>query len=62
MKISEVCTRTGLTDRAIRFYLEKGLLEKTAEYINGRNCREYTEEDVQQLNRISALRRAGFSI
>lgn len=28
MKISEVCTRTGLTDKAIRFYIEKGLLKK----------------------------------
>ena len=62
MKISEVCAKTGLTDRAIRFYIEKGLLEKTAENINGRNCREYTEEDILQLNRISALRKAGFSI
>ena len=62
MKISEVCTRTGLTDRAIRFYIEKGLLKKSAENINGRNCREYDEEDVRQLNRISALRKAGFSI
>lgn len=62
MKISEVCAKTGLTDRAIRFYIEKGLLQKTAENINGRNCREYGDEDIQQLNRISALRKAGFSI
>lgn len=62
MKISEVCTRTGLTDKAIRFYIEKGLLKKTAENINGRNCRDYEEEDVQQLKRIAALRKAGFSI
>lgn len=62
MKISEVCARTGLTDRAIRFYIEKGLLQTPAENINGRNCREYEEEDVRQLNRISALRKIGFSI
>ena len=62
MKIREVCTRTGLTDKAIRFYIEKGLLKKAAENINGRNCRDYEEEDVQQLKRIAALRKAGFSI
>lgn len=62
MKISEVCTRTGLTERTVRFYVEKGLLSKPARYVNGRNLRDYDEEDIRILNNISALRKAGFSI
>lgn len=62
MKISEVCARTGLTDRAVRFYIEKGLLKKSAQHINGRNCRDYDEEDIRILAEISTLRKAGFSI
>lgn len=62
MKISEVCARTGLTDRTVRFYIEKGLLKKSAQHINGRNCRDYDEDDIRILTNISTLRKAGFSI
>lgn len=62
MKISDVCERTGLTDRAIRFYIEKGLLQKEAQNRNGRNCRDYDEEDVRILKDIAILRNNGFSI
>lgn len=62
MKISEVCARTGLTDRAVRFYIEKGLLKKSAQHINGRNCRDYDDEDIRILTNICSLRKAGFSI
>ena len=62
MKIKEVCERTGLTDRTIRFYVEKGLLRVEENRINGRINREYSEEDVELLKDISKLRKAQFSI
>ncbi len=62
MKISDVCAQTGLTDRTIRFYIEKGILSKEAQLINGRRRRDYNEEDVHILKDISVLRDAGFSI
>lgn len=62
MKISEVCTKTELTEKTVRFYVEKGLLKKEAQIVNGRKCRDYNEEDVAILKDISVLRRAGFSI
>ena len=62
MKMKEVCERTGLTERTIRFYVEKGLLSPSCTFQNGREYRDYSPEDIQTLNRIAALRRAGFSI
>ena len=62
MKIKEVCERTGLTDRTIRFYIEKGLLTTDSRLVNGRINRDYSEEDILLLNDISTLRKAGFSI
>ena len=62
MKIKEVCKKTGLTDRAIRFYIEKGLLTTDTLLVNGRINRDYTEDDILLLQDISTLRKAGFSI
>lgn len=62
MKIKDVCTQTGLTERAVRFYIEKGLLQTQSQIINGRVSREYTEIDIDILKDISKLRKAGFSI
>lgn len=62
LKIKEVCEKTGLTDRTIRFYIEKGLLKVDGNYSNGRINREYSEEDVEILKDISKLRKALFSI
>lgn len=62
MKIKEVCKKTGLTDRAIRFYIEKGLLTTDARLVNGRINRDYTKDDILLLQDISTLRKAGFSI
>lgn len=62
MKIKDVCVQTGLTDRAVRFYIEKGLLSPDAQRKGGRQYRDYTHEDVRRLLLISTLRKAGFSI
>lgn len=63
MKIKTVCERTGLSDRAIRLYIENGLLkpEKTENH-TGRRSFDFSEEDIARLDRIAALRAAGFSI
>lgn len=62
MKINKVCELTGLTERTIRFYIEKGLLQTKMESVNGRINRDFTQENVDILIDISKLRKAGFSI
>ena len=62
MKMREVCRRTGLTDRTVRYWTEQGLLSPYREEQNGRLYFQFTEEDVAALERIALLRQAGFSI
>ncbi|MGI2293798.1 MerR family transcriptional regulator [Paenibacillus sp. GXUN7292] len=62
MKIKEVCKRTSLTERTIRYYVERQLIHPKAEIINGRNYLDYSEEDVSQLLWIAELRKLHFSI
>ena len=63
MKIKEVCQLTGLSDRAIRFYVEQGLLSPqfTENYL-GRRSYTFSQEDVEQLNDIAVLRKFGFTV
>lgn len=62
MKIKDVCMQTGLTDRTVRFYVEKGLLDTCSNVANGRTNREYSAENIEELKDISKLRQAGFTI
>ena len=62
MKMREVCARTGLTDRTVRYWTEQGLLNPCREEQNGRLYFRFSEEDVAALERIALLRQAGFSI
>ena len=62
MKLKEVCSKTGLTKRTIRFYEEKELLSPQKTYKNGREYRDYSENDVARLMDIATLRRARFTI
>lgn len=41
MKIKTVCETTGLTDRAVRFYVEKGLIEPESYGLNGRKNEQF---------------------
>ncbi len=61
-RMKEACTRTGLTERTIRFYIEKGLLNPQQEEMNGRVLTFFGEEDLARLEEVSLLRKAGFSI
>ncbi len=63
MKIKDIVAATGLTDRAVRLYIEHGLLKPDIkENYSGRKSVEFSTEDAKKLKRISLLRRAGFSI
>lgn len=62
MKMKEVCAQTGLTERAVRFYLEKGLLSPQSYRKNGRTYFEFTDADISSLRQIAALRRYGFTV
>ena len=63
MKIKEVCSRTGLTARTIRYYIEEQLItpEYTENYL-GRRSYNFSERDVSTLNEIVIYRKFGFSI
>ena len=63
MKIKDVITETNLTDRAIRLYIENGLVAPScSENYAGRKNIDFTEDDVVCLKNIATLRKAGFSI
>lgn len=63
MKIKEVIEKTGLTDRAIRLYIDEGLAAPSIEEsYSGRKSIEFSESDVERLKNVALLRKAGFSI
>lgn len=63
MKIKQVIKETGLTDRAIRLYIENDLVKpEYDENYNGRKSIDFSETDVEQLKNIALLRKADFSI
>lgn len=62
MKIGEAAKRTGLTEKAIRVYVDNGLVHPQVESGIHRNSYEFTQQNVQELERISVFRKAGFSI
>ncbi len=63
MKIKEVSEKTELTERAIRLYIENGLVAPSVnESYSGRRNIEFSQEDVERLKSISVMRKAGFSI
>ncbi len=63
MKMKEVIEKTGLTDRAIRLYIDEGLaIPSIAESYSGRKSIDFSESDVERLKNVALLRKAGFSI
>jgi DNA-binding transcriptional MerR regulator len=59
MNIVELATATGLSRRAVRFYIQRGLLR--APHGRGRG-RHYDQEHVEELRRIRELQEAGHSL
>ena len=63
MKIKEVIEKTELTDRAIRLYIENGLIAPDCdESYSGRKNLDFSEDDIEKLKNIAILRKAGFSL
>ncbi len=63
MKMKEVTEKTGLTDRAVRLYIDEGLaLPNIEESYSGRKSINFSESDVERLKNVALLRKAGFSI
>jgi len=63
MKIKEVIAKTDLTDRAIRLYIENGLVSPSiTENYSGRKNIEFSDDDLITLQNIATLRKADFSI
>lgn len=63
MKIKEVSQKTDLTQKAIRLYIENGLVEPSIEEsYSGRRNIDFSQADVEKLKNISVLRKVGFSI
>jgi rod shape-determining protein MreB len=61
--MKEVCDKTGLTDRAVRLYIENGLLSPNQESsYSGRKSISFSAEDVEILQNIAVLRKAEFSL
>ncbi len=61
LQIGEVAERTGLTQRTLRFYEEKGLLRPPTRLEGG--FRLYSEADIQRLEQIKRLQQLlGFSL
>jgi DNA-binding transcriptional MerR regulator len=60
MKIGEIARRAGMTASAIRFYEERGLLVSVGRGSNG--YRDYSEADIERLERIKIGKALGFSI
>tara|TARA_B100000579_G_C22470995_1_gene683391 strand:- start:25 stop:408 length:384 start_codon:yes stop_codon:yes gene_type:complete len=59
MKISEVAAKTGVTNRAIRYYEELNLIKSNR---LSNNYREYDNDSLDKLKFISRARKLGFSI
>lgn len=63
MKIKEVCKTTGLTDKAIRFYISNELINpKYTENYAGRKNYEFSDDDINALKTIALLRYYDFSV
>lgn len=63
MKIKEVIKKTELTDKAIRLYIDNGLIAPSIdESYSGRKSIDFSDDDVERLSNIALLRKAGFSI
>ena len=62
MKIKEVCRRTGLTEKSVRYYVEQGLCSPAQVEVRGRIYSEFGSENLRELTQVIRLRSAGLSI
>lgn len=62
VKMKEVCAQTGLTERAVRFYVQEGLVSPSSQRRGGRTWLDFSEGDIARLKAVAALRKAGFTL
>lgn len=62
MKMKEVIEATGLTEKAVRLYIEHGLVKPTVDNNLHNRSFEFSDENVKQLQTIAVLRNAGLSM
>lgn len=62
MKMKEVTEQTGLTERTVRYYMEKELIAPHGQWRNGREYTEFDETDIARLKAVATLRELGFSV
>lgn len=63
MRIKEVCKRTGLTDKAVRTYINNQLITPSyTENYAGRKNYSFDNDDISTLHKIALLRKYDFSI
>ncbi|MGN0622509.1 MAG: MerR family transcriptional regulator [Oscillospiraceae bacterium] len=62
MKIKEVCRKTGLTEKAVRYYVGNGLCSPQEYESRGRTYLNFTDKNIAELDDIAAMRRLGFSV
>ena len=61
-KMKDVCQMTGLTEKAVRLYMEQKLIEPKTEEGVHRKAYYFDENDIERLKDIAALRSAGFAL
>ena len=63
LKIKEICEKTGLTDRTVRYYIEEGLISPfyTENYL-GRKSFDFSDADLERLKAIATLRSFSFTV
>lgn len=61
-KMKQACQQSGLTEKAIRLYIQQGLITPQTEIGLYRNFYCFSEADIARLKDIATLREAGFSM
>ena len=59
MLINEVCKKCRLTKKAVEYYIEEGLISPD---IMENGYRDFSQDDVEQLKKISVLRKLGLAV
>ena len=62
MRMKEVCEKTGLTEKSVRLYQQRGLVTPRVEQTAHGNAYFFGEDDVARLRTIASLRGAGFHL
>lgn len=62
MELKEVCERTGLAERTIRYYMAEQLIDPIVGYTAGAEVVDFTQRDVEELIMVANLRKLYFTL